>query len=546
MPKISFFGIEIYIPDLTEIINAVTTPITNVVWSAVQNITTTLTPLFNTVWSVVSGVTSTITTFITTNITGLVSAISNTLGSVWTFIQTIPSTVSGVLGPLIEDIGAGVQSVAATLGTSLNNLGVELGAGLEGLGSSLVSVIDTIGPTVETMFNGAFGLVGDVMGGLFTGFGSLDIGAAVGSTQVIAAGMGAVLEAGPLMSSPMTPEDARANTDSWRSIQRDHWYQMYIMALGIEGGSLGQVEAPITMMFREPQIAASLDLATSWFAAPYEIGIRPLLERYWLKSYQPLLPAYADMIDVYVKEGYLAEKWVELPDEFVANMTELGYSLFWTQRLWGKHWVLPAVDHIYEMYARTLGTRPEIGVDIGLLRTMLKYHDYEPVWRDRFEAIIWRTWRIYDLRVGWEMNMYDHETLVKKTIDARYNPDEADTIADIQKMFVLRSEIDGLLREADTDFIDGWISEATLRADYEATPYRPEIQEMRIQRAILRRDRDYKKEIAAALKDRFIKGDLSESEYTTALSELGMVEDRISVAVERARAYKLKKVVEAA
>ena len=546
MPKYWFLGLEIYIPSIDEIINAVVAPISNAVWLGVQSTTDTLSPLFNPILATLGTVVGDVLTGVDAFLKDPLNYVQTKLEAVGVDLSALPSTITGVqttLGGLfdsgVQRLWGGIESLGPTV-TSI------LGSSLEGVSSLILGSINAVGPAVETMFNGAFGLVGDTMLGLFREFGSLDVSAAAMSTQTIAAGMGAVLEAGPLMSSPMTPEDAFTNTSSWRKVQRDKWYELYLMALAIEGGSLGQVDGPTTMLFQEPQVRASLDLAASWYAAPYEIGIRPLLERYWLKSYQPLLPDYGDMIDVYVKEGHLPEKWVELPAEFTAHMTELGYSEFWTQRLWGKHWVLPAVDHIYEMYARTLGTRPDIGVSKELVRTMLKYHDYEPVWRDRFEAIIWRTWRIYDLRVGWEMNMYDDETLIKKTIDARYNPDEAPVIANIQKMFVLRSEIDRLLTEADQDFIEGWIDEATLRANYATTPYRPEIQEMRIQRAILRRDREVKRDIAAALKERAVKRDLSESEYTTALSELGMVEGQITVEAEKVKARWLKKVTEVA
>ncbi|GAJ11760.1 unnamed protein product, partial [marine sediment metagenome] len=242
---------------------------------------------------------------------------------------------------------------------------------------------------------------------------------------------------------------------------------------------------------------------------------------------------YMDLISIYVKEGYLEDHWVELPAEMVANFKELGFNEYWTKRLWGKHWVYPSPTQLYDMLHRTAGTRPEIGVTTEVLRGMLKLHDFEPKWRMPLEAISWRTWRIYDTRTAWEMGIDDDETLFKRLVDQGYEPKDARLLAEVQKMFVLRSEIDGLTREADTDFIDGWISESQLRADYEATPYNPYVIELRISKAKLRRDRELKKDLKAALTDRFKKGDVTETEYTEGLSRLGIVEVQIAAELER-------------
>ena len=139
------------------------------------------------------------------------------------------------------------------------------------------------------------------------------------------------------------------------------------------------------------------------------------------------------------------------------------------------------------------------------------------------------------------MNILTDQQLIDKSIDTGYHPEEAPLVAETQKMFVYRSEIEKLLTEADMDFIDGWITEAQLRANYDATPFREVLKEMRVARAKLRRSRDAKKEIAAALKERAIKLDLSVEEYGKELSRLGMVEDWISIEQEKVRARLLRK-----
>lgn len=139
------------------------------------------------------------------------------------------------------------------------------------------------------------------------------------------------------------------------------------------------------------------------------------------------------------------------------------------------------------------------------------------------------------------MGIDDDITLEKRLIDQGYEPTDAKLLSEVQKMFVLRSEIDRLLSESDQDFIEGWISEATLKADYEATPYNPYVVELRVARARLRRSRELKRDIKAALIDRFKKDDLTETELKQELSRLGVIEEWISAEVTRANAYKLKR-----
>ena len=256
------------------------------------------------------------------------------------------------------------------------------------------------------------------------------------------------------------------------------------------------------------------------------------------------VPDFQSLMSIYVKEGYLEDHWVEMPAEMAQNFAELGYSLEWAQRLWGQHWQYPGPSQLYEMLHRTAGNFPEIGVTEDVLREMLKLHDFEPKWRGPLEAISWNTWRIYDIRTGWEMGTLDDEALVKRLIDTGYEPKDARLVADVQKMTVLRSELDALVTQTSQDYVDGWINEAQLRADLEATPYRKDVIELRVAKAKLQRERALKKALKMALENRYVKGDLTEAEFKQELSRLGVTQEWISSEVARIQAQKLKTVKE--
>lgn len=123
-----------------------------------------------------------------------------------------------------------------------------------------------------------------------------------------------------------------------------------------------------------------------------------------------------------------------------------------------------------------------------------------------------------------------------------YDSSDASLIVDVQRFEILRGEIDKLLTEADTDYFNGWISEATLRADYGATPYGSDVVDLLVERARERRDRNMKEDLKTALLDRYKKGDLSDSEISQELSRLGLVQEWISSEVARAQATKMTKV----
>ena len=532
MPCFDFLGVEICIPTLDDITNAVLAPSTDWVTAQVSWIWDQISPKLALIEASIGGVVELVISEVTLIFQDPLTYVQTKLDTVGLDVSMIGPQIIEATSGIIPVITSGVADLSNEFWAGVGDLSTSIGEGLEGLGSSFAGLLDATQNTMITMFDGAFSLVGDTVFGLFQGFGAVDVDTHMGDLFISVSAHINTLRSLVLPSSPITPEGAYSLATTTEGEIETHFQTMYRACLLTEAISLGQVETGAMMMWREPTTAMALGLYQKIWDARTEAVLLASLKRYWLSQTTPYLPAYADMIAVYVKEGYLPEKWVELPAEFTAYMTELGYSDFWTKRLWGKHWVLPAVGQLYEMYHRTMGTRPDIGVTLDVLRTLLKYHDYEPIWRDRFEAISWRTWRIYDLRVGWETQILSDEELEAKSIDQGYDPKEAPDIALVQKMFVIRSELDRLLSEADTDFIDGWIDLTTLTANYDATPYREEIKSLRIERAKMRRDRELRKEEARALEEDYKKRVIEETTFRTEMLELGMQRDFLDARIK--------------
>jgi len=136
------------------------------------------------------------------------------------------------------------------------------------------------------------------------------------------------------------------------------------------------------------------------------------------------LPGYMDIISVYMREGYMPDKWVEIPEEFVDYMKQLGYSEFWAKRLWGKHWVLPGVTLLYDMFHKKI-------IDKDTMVQMLKYHDFEPVWRERLIENAYEMIPRVDLRRAYRYGMLNPRELVERYEWLGYKPEDARLMAQL-------------------------------------------------------------------------------------------------------------------
>jgi hypothetical protein len=140
--------------------------------------------------------------------------------------------------------------------------------------------------------------------------------------------------------------------------------------------------------------------------------VEPLSQLRWQ------LPGYQDIISIYMREGYLEDKWVEIPQEFIDYMQQLGYSSEWAKRLWGKHWVLPGVELLYEMFWKKI-------ISYDDMVKMLKYHDFEPVWRERLIQNAYRTIPRIELRRAYRYGIIDATSLTERYEWLGYKPEDA-------------------------------------------------------------------------------------------------------------------------
>jgi len=249
-------------------------------------------------------------------------------------------------------------------------------------------------------------------------------------------------------SSSLTPDEGWKRADDWTKAMKS-WFDVYLLtAIGLEISTAGLLDVSPSMILQAPHIRAFLSTSQDLFIKTFDAIVGAPFQRYLNREHTPLLPGYQDMISVYVREGYMEEKWVEIPEEFAGFMKELGYSEDWTKRLWGQHWVLPGVNLLYEMFHKKI-------ITYDAMVAMLKYHDFEPVWRDRLIQNAYALIPRVDLRRGYAWGIYSGEQLQERYEKLGYSPADASSMTDIAKRFGLSAYYSRLLTVACATFRKG-------------------------------------------------------------------------------------------
>jgi len=248
-----------------------------------------------------------------------------------------------------------------------------------------------------------------------------------------------------------SPEKAAAAAPELEKTLDEQLEDLTNALMSIEVASAGFVDVSPEHAANLPPLKFLATISTALRETRFNSGFLPYYQRHVLSQYTPLLPGYQDMISVYVREGYMEEKWVEIPAEFAAYMKELGYSEDWTKRLWGQHWVLPGVSLLYEMYHKKI-------IDYKTMVQMLKYHDFEPVWRDRLIANAWSLIPRVDLRRGYAWGIIPSEQLQERYEKLGFNPEDARSMTGIAKRYGLTAYYSRLLTVAAATFRKGQLS----------------------------------------------------------------------------------------
>jgi len=320
-----------------------------------------------------------------------------------------------------------------------------------------------------------------ILGDLIVEVHKADLEAAKKAADTLASSLPFGRTHSPLTNPNGSPAQVVENLEKWAKDRNVEFGVVVDLLMGIELVSAGQIDVSPQRLLDKPQFRAVAELATDVFQREWRTGLLPQYDRFYLKKYTPLLPGYMDMIGIYVREGYLAEKWVELPPEFAEYMKELGYSEDWTKRLWGQHWVLPGVTLLYEMFHKKI-------IDYKTMVQMLKYHDFEPVWRDRLIANAYALIPRVDLRRGYAWGLISGDQLQDRYERLGFSPDDATSMTGIAKRYGLSAYYSRLLSVAAATFRKGQLSGPDFQTIMEVCGLPGEAQDLMLDAESMARD----------------------------------------------------------
>jgi len=231
------------------------------------------------------------------------------------------------------------------------------------------------------------------------------------------------------------------------------------------------------------------------------------------------LPSPTDIIRYAVREYWRPEisrplgQWEEFPDELLKWTRKWGYEDWGAWAEWVAHWTLPSVTQGFEMLHRRVITR-------GELENLLKAQDITPFWREKLIAISYAPFTRVDVRRMFKLGVLNRDQVYSAMLDIGYDPWKAEKMTDFYEVYISefeealestnrRSEERDLMRatwtalkdEAQKDFIEGAITLAQLVSNLRAIAPFPELADVYVTEAILRRDRERRREEVKRLEE---------------------------------------------
>ena len=248
------------------------------------------------------------------------------------------------------------------------------------------------------------------------------------------------------------------------------------------------------------------------------------------------IPPWPDLVTMVIRE-------VIRPEDFYVYMPMHGFSRIWAENYWEMHWILLPLGEVRRARHRGLISDDE-------LAKYLVLHDYKPEPRpgigtsdrDLARKLAWDLPGRIEARWMFRWGIRDRDGLKELLIEGGLDPAYADEAADAVATNQFLREIRMQETNIKADLRDGYIDEATARADFAEIRYPPEFIEYHVADALKDRERSHKKSLLSHYQDCFLKDIPTEPPFEDAVRQILVVEEAAVLFLERTYVRKMGKV----
>lgn len=236
------------------------------------------------------------------------------------------------------------------------------------------------------------------------------------------------------------------------------------------------------------------------------------------------IPSVSDLIELVVKEAFDEEKVRRLGlDANVERVVEKvgkyvkaqGLSEEWLRRYWYAHWRLPSPEQGINMYFRGL-------INFDQLKDLLVALDYPPFWVEKLLGLAQAIPTRVDLRRFIENGLADFEYVKEQYKKQGYTDEDAERLARLAFFTATQEERNKLRKTIIEGFKTGWISEDDARQMLKDIFIQESVIDFLIQNAKLEKHQEQIEAELKVIKNRFLKGIISEDEMFKELIQLGL------------------------
>jgi hypothetical protein len=177
-----------------------------------------------------------------------------------------------------------------------------------------------------------------------------------------------------------------------------------------EAAGFGQLETVAKLCDIEMNLLGFAYVGNQAVQIPLEQEIMVRARQFWAAQYTPQIPSYMDLIEMVVKEKLTL-------DQFKEQMKYLGFSEYWSQKIWDKHFIPPSLTDILTAYRRQIpidmpyvdpsspsgyGVKHVDKMSVDDVHGLMKLVDLDPIFQSIFDTRFYADVPLTYARWMWE------------------------------------------------------------------------------------------------------------------------------------------------